>query len=73
MSDEIVMKKKPDFSKMAIQLKPRITISADGDSVFISSEGLNWNLKIERKLTLGIARKILELEAARCKDEAKRD
>ena len=46
MPDGILVRPKPDFNKIAFQLKPRIHLTMDGENLFLSSDSVNWVLKI---------------------------
>lgn len=62
MPDSILVRPKPDFNKIAYQFKPRIHLSVTDEYLFLSSDSVNWVLKMDRGLALELARKMLELE-----------
>jgi hypothetical protein len=53
---------RPDFNKIMYLLKPRIHLSADGENLYLSSDGVQWTLKLDRRLASELARKMLELD-----------
>jgi len=61
MPEGILVRPKPDYNKIAYQLKPRIHLTMDGENLFLSSDSVNWVLKIDRKLSEELAKKIIEL------------
>jgi len=62
MPEGILIRPKPDFNKMAFQLKPRIHLTMNDEHLFLSSDSVNWILKIDKGLALELAQKILELD-----------
>jgi hypothetical protein len=62
MPEGILIRPKPDFNKIAFQLKPRIHLTMADDHLFLSSDSVNWILKMDKGLALELARKILELD-----------
>ena len=63
MADGTIVRPKPDYNKIAYQLKPRIHLTMDGEHVFLSSDSVNWVLKIDRPLAVELAQKIVEQDA----------
>ena len=57
-----LVRPKPDYNKIAYQLKPRIHLTMTDEHLFLSSDNVNWILKIDKPLALELARKILELD-----------
>jgi len=62
MPEGILIRPKPDFNKIAFQLKPRIHLAMTDDHLFLSSDSVNWILKMDKGLALELASKILELD-----------
>jgi hypothetical protein len=61
MPEGILVRPKPDYNKIAYQLKPRMHLTMTDEHLFLSSDTVNWVLKIDRPLAVEMARKILEL------------
>jgi hypothetical protein len=61
MPEGIIVRPKPDYNKIAYQLKPRMHLTMTDEHLFLSSDTVNWVLKIDRPLAVEMARKILEL------------
>jgi hypothetical protein len=62
MPEGILVRPKPDYNKIAYQLRPRIHLTMSEEHVFVSSDNVNWVMKMDRPLALELARKVLELE-----------
>jgi hypothetical protein len=65
MPEGILVRPKPDYNKIAYQLKPRIHLTMDGENLFLSSDSVNWVLKIDQKLAVELAGKIIDLGAGK--------
>lgn len=65
MPEGILVRPRPDYNKIAYQLKPRIHLTMDGENLFLSSDSVNWVLKIDRRLAVELAGKIIELGAGK--------
>ncbi|MBM4248411.1 MAG: hypothetical protein FJ149_03070 [Euryarchaeota archaeon] len=62
MRSGILVRPRPDYSKIVYLLKPRIHLSVDGENLYLSSDDVQWLLKLDRRLASELAKKILELE-----------
>jgi hypothetical protein len=61
MPEGIIVRPKPEYNKIAYQLRPRMHVTMTDEHLFLSSDTVNWVLKIDRPLAVEMARKILEL------------
>jgi hypothetical protein len=62
MPEGIMVRPKPDYNKISYQLKPRMHLTMTDEHLFLSSDSVNWILKLDKPLALEMARKILELD-----------
>jgi len=62
MPKGILCRQKPDFRKIAYELKPRIHLTMDDEHLFLSSDSVNWILKLDREPALELAQMILVLD-----------
>ena len=61
MPEGIIVRPKPEYNKIAYQLRPRMHVTMTDEHLFLSSDTVNCVLKIDRPLAVEMARKILEL------------